>query len=70
MSGFWIFVCEARWIDYQDVFVKRFGIERKIGLEEALGRVEIKPEGRLHDGLDDAVNTGYLIEKVENESRV
>ena len=48
------FVCEARWIDYQDVFVKRFGIERKIGLEEALGRVEIEPEGRLHDGLDDA----------------
>lgn len=43
------FVCEARWIDYQDVFVKRFGIERKIGLEEALGRVEIEPEGRLHD---------------------
>ena len=45
------FVCEARWIDYQDVFVKRFGIERKIGLEEALGRVEIEPEGRLHDEL-------------------
>lgn len=59
------FVCEARWIDYQDVFVKRFGIERKIGLEEALGRVEIEPEGRLHDGLDDAVNTGYLIEKLK-----
>ena len=27
--------------------------------------VEIEPEGRLHDGLDDAVNTGYLIEKLE-----
>lgn len=59
------FVCEARWIDYQDVFVKRFGIERKIGLEEALGRVEIKPEGRLHDGLDDAVNTGCFVQNVE-----
>ena len=58
------FVCEERWIDYQDVFVKRFGIERKIGLEEALGKAEIEPEGRLHDGLDDAVNTGYLIEKL------
>lgn len=34
-------------------------------LEEALGRAEIEPEGRLHDGLDDAVNTGYLIEKLE-----
>ena len=59
------FMAPERWIDYQDVFVKRFGIERKIGLEEALGRVEIEPEGRLHDGLDDAVNTGYLIEKLK-----
>ena len=30
-----------------------------------LGRVEIEPEGNFHDGLDDAVNTGYLIEKLE-----
>ena len=27
--------------------------------------MEIESEGRLHDGLDDAVNTGYLIEKLE-----
>ena len=27
--------------------------------------MEIEPEGRLHDGLDDAVNTGYLIEKLK-----
>ena len=30
-----------------------------------MGRAEIEPEGRFHDGLDDAVNTGYLIEKLE-----
>lgn len=30
--------------------------------------MEIEPEGRLHDGLDDAVNTGYLIEKLEMNS--
>lgn len=56
------FVCEARWIDYQDVFVKRFGIERKIGLEEALGRVEIEPEGRLHD-----LSLGGKEEKAKNK---
>ena len=56
---------ESRWIDYQDVFTKRFELERQISLEEALGRVEIEPEGRFHDGLDDAVNTGRLIEKLE-----
>ena len=30
-----------------------------------LVRAEIEPEGRFHDGLDDAVNTAYLIEKLE-----
>lgn len=59
------FMEESRWIDYQDVFVKRFGFDRAIGLEEALGRTEIHAEGRFHDGLDDAINTGRLIEKME-----
>ena len=27
--------------------------------------IEIDAEGRLHDGLFDAVNTGFLIEKLE-----
>ena len=45
--------------------MKRFELERQISLEEALGRAEIEPEGQFHDGLDDAVNTGYLIEKLE-----
>lgn len=34
-------------------------------LEEALIRADIRPEGRFHDGLDDAVNTGKLIQKLE-----
>lgn len=34
----------------------------------ALGWTEIEPEGRFHDGLEDAVNTGYLIEKMELNS--
>lgn len=53
------------WIDYQAVFIKRYHFTRQPGLEEALERAEIEPEGRFHDGLDDAVNTGYLIEKLE-----
>ena len=36
-----------------------------MSLEEALGRADIDPEGRFHDGLNDAVNTGLLIEKLE-----
>ena len=35
------FIDESRWIDYQDVFTKRFELERQISLEEALGRVRL-----------------------------
>ena len=54
-----------RWIDYQDVFKKRFHLDRCYSLEDALESAEIEPEGRFHDGLDDAVNTGALIKKLE-----
>ena len=36
-----------------------------MNLEEALGRADIDPKGKFHDGMDDAVNTGLLIEKLE-----
>lgn len=59
------FMKESRWVDYQDIFMKRYEMSRKMSLEEALGRADIAPEGRFHDGLNDAVNTGLLIEKLE-----
>lgn len=54
-----------RWIDYQDVFKERFDLDRCYSLEDALESAEIEPEGRFHDGLDDAVDTGALIKKLE-----
>ena len=45
--------------------IKNSQVKNAPKLEEALGRVEIEPKGNFHDGLDDAVNTGYLIEKLE-----
>lgn len=59
------FLNPEKWVDYQDVFMRRYDFSRNIGLEEALVRAEIMAEGRFHDGLDDAVNTGKLIEKLE-----
>ena len=59
------FMEKSRWVDYQDIFMKRYEMSRKMSLEEALGRADIDPEGRFHDGLNDAVNTGLLIEKLE-----
>lgn len=60
-----VFMEENRWIDYQAVFSERYEFDRCLSLQEALIRADIEPEGRFHDGLDDAINTGYLIEKIE-----
>lgn len=59
------FMQKERWIDYQAVFRDRFDLSRQFSLEEALCCAEVEPEGKFHDGLDDAVNTGKLIEKLE-----
>lgn len=60
------FMAPERWINYQATFSQRFQFTRPVGLEEALLLCEIEPDGRQHDGLDDAINTAKLIEKLEN----
>lgn len=59
------FMQEDRWINYQKTFGERYEYERSVSLEEALLLCNIEPDGRLHDGLDDAVNTAKIIEKLE-----
>ena len=59
------FMEEERWIDYQEVFSRRYDFDRCLSLHEALYRADIEAEGSSHDGLCDAINTGYLIEKPE-----
>ena len=56
-----------RWIDYHDAFLKRSGLSRAISLREALMLCDMQPCGRLHDGLDDAINTAKLIEMLESD---
>jgi inhibitor of KinA sporulation pathway (predicted exonuclease) len=59
------FLEENRWTDYQNVFSKRYSFSRPLSLQETLERADIDVQGRFHDGLEDAVNTGRLIEKLE-----
>lgn len=59
------FMKEEQWVDYQKVFGDRYSFDHAIGLEEALALTRIEPEGRFHDGLSDAVNTGKLIAVLE-----
>ena len=50
-----------RWVDYQKIFDDRYGYEKAVSLENALILCDIDSEGRMHDGLDDAINTSRLI---------
>lgn len=54
-----------RWVDYREIFGKKYNFEQAVGLQEALMLCDIEPDGRMHDGLDDAWNTARLIEKLE-----
>lgn len=56
-----------RWCDYQAIFDERFDYDRQVGLEDALMLCDIDPIGRLHDGLDDAMNTAVLMSRLELE---
>ena len=51
-----------RWVDYQEIFGKKYNFEQAVGLQEALMLCDIEPDGRMHDGLDDAWNTARLID--------
>lgn len=59
------FMKKERWMDYQAVFGTRFEFDRAVSLEEALICCNIEVDGRLHDGLDDAINTAKLIRTLE-----
>ena len=59
------FICEERWIDYQKVFGNRYGYNRSISLVDALLLCDIEPEGEMHNGLMDAINTARLVKKIE-----
>ena len=61
------FMSQDRWIDYQAVFGSRFDFNRAVSLEETLMYCNVSSEGRMHDGLDDAVNTAKVIKVLETD---
>lgn len=62
------FMNPSRWIDYQKVFSKRYQFDRNIGLEETLMLCEVDVQGRMHDGLFDAINTAEIIRILETDA--
>jgi len=57
----------GRWIDYQAVFGSRLDFSKLVSLKEALMYCDIDADGKLYDGLDDAVNTASIIKKLEQD---
>lgn len=64
------FMRKENWIDYQDVYGKRFGFSREVALEEALLACDIDVQGTLHNGLDDAINTASIIKLLEKNENI
>lgn len=63
--SFEVILDRENWIDYQKVVGDRFDIGRSLKLADALNIIELDVEGRLHDGLADAINTAKMIAKLE-----
>ena len=59
----------AGWVDIQKSYDTLMRSSRSTSLENAMRAEGIKPEGRLHDGADDAKNTALLIAKLLNEGK-
>ncbi len=56
-----------KWVDFQKVFGKLLGIEKKIALKYALGAINRDFNGHAHDAMDDAVNTAYILQLSKNK---
>ena len=64
-EAFAIFLDRENWVDYQNIVNVRFKIGRSLALADALQMTELDVDGRLHDGLADAMNTARIISKLE-----
>ncbi len=55
----------ASWIDCQETFDNKVERNKQVSLEEAWVLADIEQSGKMHDGLDDAINTAKLFVKME-----
>ncbi len=53
------------WSDLQKSFSDMVGLNYILSLDRAIEASAVDPVGRLHDGLDDAINTAKIVAKVQ-----
>jgi inhibitor of KinA sporulation pathway (predicted exonuclease) len=54
------------WVDLQAQFGEKLGVRHLISLKDALGAAEVPFLGTQHTALDDAANTSYLLQLMQN----
>lgn len=58
-----------KWEDVQKEYVEKLGLERQVSLSNALTFAGVDAVGNLHDALDDARNTGLLLEIARDDQK-
>lgn len=56
-----------RWSNFQNIFMRLFDFNRRIGLTVAMEMLGIEFEGRQHRAVDDAINSARLLTLVKDK---
>lgn len=60
----------SNFIDIQEIFGKRVGIENRINLTKALNMIGLEFNGKEHGALADAINTAQILKEIETNQDI
>ena len=58
------------YIDIQEIFGERVGIENRLNLTKALNMIGLEFNGREHGALADAINTAQILKEIETNQNI
>lgn len=58
------------YIDIQEIFGERVGIENRLNLTKALNMIGLEFNGREHGALADAINTAQILKEIETNQDI
>ena len=58
---------DSRWVDLQQAFDSRIGLQNSLGLKHALGAMNRNFEGTAHTALADAINTSAILVLMQDD---
>lgn len=62
-------LCDG-YVDIQDIFGKRVGIENSINLTKALNMIGLEFDGKEHGALADSINTAQILREIETNDDI